>query len=119
MNDILLYISGPVLLFWGLAHIIKTNPAVNSFGQLSVDNKRIVIMEWVSEGLLIVFIGVFAIVGSLIGLQSVIFWLPAAALLIMAVLSLATGARTSLIQFRLCPVIFSVCALLIVAGVLL
>jgi len=76
-------------------------------------------MEWISEGLLIVFLGLFAIAGSLINLQPAIFWLPAATLLIMAVVSLATGARTPLLQFRLCPVIFTVSALLITAGVLL
>jgi uncharacterized membrane protein len=120
MNDILLIVGSVILLFWGSAHIIKTKPVVNTFGQLSIDNKRILTMEWITEGMLLIFIALLVILGAVVGLkQSIVFYLSASTLLVMAVLSLATGARTSQLPFRLCPVIFTVSALFIVAGVLL
>ncbi|MBM3156286.1 MAG: hypothetical protein FJ004_03260, partial [Chloroflexi bacterium] len=55
--NVLLYIGSAVAIVWGIAHIIPTKNVVNGFGQLSTDNKRIITMEWVAEGLTLCFVG--------------------------------------------------------------
>ena len=45
------YISGATAIVWGVAHIAATNPVIKSFGQLSKDHQRFLLMEWVAEGI--------------------------------------------------------------------
>jgi hypothetical protein len=49
--SILLYIGSVIIILWGVAHIIPTKSVVAGFGSLSIDNFRIITMEWVAEGL--------------------------------------------------------------------
>lgn len=80
-------------------------------------------MEWLNESLTLFFIGtlnmIFALVGAGIYLQSIVHLLSAIMLFAMAILSLFTGARINFLPFRLCPIIFSVSAILFIVGVLL
>ncbi|MBI4708164.1 MAG: hypothetical protein HY761_09635 [Candidatus Omnitrophica bacterium] len=61
INDIMLYIGSIVSILWGIAHIIPTKFVVTDFGQISEDNKRIITMEWIAEGLTLCFIGVLVL----------------------------------------------------------
>ena len=54
---VLLYLGSIVITLWGVSHIIPTKSVVAGFGTLSSDNYRIITMEWVAEGLTMVFIG--------------------------------------------------------------
>jgi len=118
-NEILLYIGASIITLWGIAHIMPTKPIVKGFGELSEDNKRIITMEWIAEGLAFIFIGVLVILvttfGGITGIVPIIVYLSSAAmLLIMSVLSLFTGARTSIIPMKICPVIKTIVALLFI-----
>jgi hypothetical protein len=120
MLVILFYVSGVILLIWGLTHILKTGPVVNTFGQLSAENKRVLTMEWVNEGILLILISLIAILGGLTGLEApLVYWISAAILFTMAIVSLFTGAKNPQIPFKLCPPIFTLSAILIIAGTLL
>jgi len=117
MNEILLYIGGILPVFWGTAHLFPTKSVVKSFGNISEDNKKIIAMEWVNEGLALIFVGLLVILNTIMGLYlSLIYWLSAAMLFSMALLSLATGARTSQFPFKICPILFGTAATLLLLG---
>ena len=122
--DILLYAGGGVITLWGIAHIVPTRAIVTGFGSISDDNKRIITMEWIAEGLTLVFIGVLVLLitilnGSQTPVSLNVFRISAAMLLAMAVLSLFTGARTSIIPVKICPIVKTGVAILFLLGSLL
>ena len=62
MKKILFYISGILTIIWGIAHLFPTAGIVRGFGDISSDNKLIITMEWIVEGLALIFLGVLVIV---------------------------------------------------------
>jgi hypothetical protein len=123
IKPILLYAGAALTALWGIAHLFPTKSIVKGFGKLSADNKNIITMEWVVEGIFLIFMGVlvasvtFLEPGSAVSL--VVYMLTVIALMGMAIVSLFTGFRVDFIPFKLCPVIFTISALLIFAGRLL
>ena len=61
---LLLYIGSAVIFLWGLGHLMPTRNVVADFGDISADNKKIITMEWVIEGLTLCFLGVLVAVGA-------------------------------------------------------
>ena len=124
MNSILL-IGGAVLVaFWGIAHIFPTKGVVKDFGDISRDNRLIITMEWVVEGINLAFIGFLVVLIAIVAgadnpVSKLVYWSVAGLLVIMAVWHSLTGARTKAIPMKLCPVIFGTSAVLIVLGTLL
>ena len=112
IESLLLYAGSAVVILWGAAHIaIPTRSIIDAFGPLSVDNKRVLLMEWLMEGVLLIFIGVLVVlVRSLAPEQesatSVVYRACASVLVVMAGISLFTGARTGIMPMKLCPPIF-------------
>jgi len=108
----MLYTGSLIIALWGIAHIvIPTRGIINGFGAISTDNKRILAMEWVMEGLTLFFIGLLVILlTSFEGLENfasmIVYRSSALMLITMAGVSLFTGARTSIIPMKLCPPIF-------------
>lgn len=121
---VLLYIGSIAITLWGLAHIVPTKSIVAGFGDLSVDNHRIITMEWVAEGLTLVFIGLLVLATTLvIGPNSptaeLVFYAAAGMLIVMAIWSAFTGARTSILPMKACPFVKSIVAIIfIIAGIL-
>ena len=115
-NKTLLISSGILTMLWGISHIIPTNSIVEGFGDISVDNKRIILMEWINEGATLIFIGSLIILVTFIQtserkLKKAVYLLSFIMLISMAVLSLFTGFKVDFIAFRLCPVIFTLSAI--------
>jgi hypothetical protein len=122
-NSILFSISAFLCIVWGIAHLFPVKSVVKDFGGISEDNKRIVYMEWINEGFTLIFIGILITVISIWGnpydyIQKIILFLVCFMLMAMAVLSLFTGFKIKFLPFKLCPVIFSSSALLILLGLL-
>jgi hypothetical protein len=112
-----------VIFAWGVGHLIPTPGIVKGFGSLTEDNRRIITMEWIAEGLTLCFIGLLvftALITAGPDSQTVVFVGRACAwmLLAMAVLSAFTGARTSVLPMRLCPFIKAVVAVSFLIGTL-
>jgi hypothetical protein len=121
VNDILLYIGSAVLIVWGIAHIIPTQNVVNSFGAISEDNKRIINMEWVAEGLALCFIGLLVLFVTVLENSQneaslIVYRASAAMLLVMAVWTALTGARTPIIPIKICPFVKTIVAILFILG---
>ena len=121
INDILLYIGSAIIILWGIAHLIPTKAIVNGFGAISEDNKKIITMESIAEGITLCFLGVLVLlVTSLADSQSqaayIVYLSCAVMLLIMAILTTLTGARTSILPYKICPVVKTVVAILFILG---
>jgi uncharacterized membrane protein YwaF len=121
MKKILFYISGTLTLLWGIAHLFPTAGVVRDFGDISSDNKLIITMEWIVEGLTMIFLGVLVIVVTKTDTESrlarYVYILIAGMLFSLAILSFFTGFGVAFLPFKLCPVIFSVSAILIIMGI--
>ena len=122
--SILLYLGSIVITLWGVSHILPTKSVVAGFGTLSSDNHRIITMEWVAEGLMLIFIGLLVLVTTLvIGPNSptadLVYYAAAGMLMVMAIWSAFTGARTSILPMKACPFVKSIVAIIfIIAGIL-
>ncbi|MEW5757713.1 MAG: hypothetical protein AB1810_15575 [Pseudomonadota bacterium] len=118
MKEIMLYAGSAVIFLWGAAHIlIPTKAIIKGFGPISDENRRILAMEWIMEGLTLCFIGVLvSLVTVLEGIANpasvIVYRASAAMLFVMAVVSFFTGARTAILPMRLCPPIFSTVAVM-------
>lgn len=120
INQILLYLGSFFLFFWGVAHLFPTKSVVEGFGNISPDNKHIITMEWIIEGLALIFIaGVVASV-TYLDYTSVVsrttYWLSFVMLNTLSAISLFTGFKVNFLPFKLCPVIFTTASVLIVVG---
>lgn len=121
MNVLLLMTGAVFTIVWGVAHLFPTKSVVKGFGEISEDNKRIITMEWINEGLTLIFLGLLIILSTILGeagsqLTFVIHLAVSTMLIAMSILSLFTGFKISFIPFKLCPVIFSLSAILILLG---
>ena len=124
LNDILLYIGSGIILLWGLSHVIVTRSVVAGFAETSVDNRRIITMEWLDEGLALIFLGVLPLLYTLIEGTSapgppLVYLACAGMLLVLAVVSLFTGARTAIVPIKICPLVKTSVAVLFILGSLL
>jgi hypothetical protein len=103
-----------------VAHLFPTKSVVVGFGEISIDNKRIITMEWINEGLALIFIGVLVTAVTVIDPSNVVsaavYFISAIMLLVMALLSLFTGFKVNFLPFKLCPFIFTASAVLIMIG---
>ena len=121
MSEALAYIAAGIVLLWGVSHIMPTRDVVAGFGDIGTDNRHIITMEWVAEGLSFIFVAV---------LIAVVTWSSAAPepaedlvyrvipgfLLTIGLWTAMTGARTKVIWFKMCPVVMSVSSALLIAA---
>jgi hypothetical protein len=120
INEVLLYLGSAFTALWGIAHLFPTKSVVSGFGEISVDNKRIITMEWIVEGIVLIFIGSTNAIVTFIDYTSLIsrvmYFSSAGVLIVLALVSLFTGFKISFLPFKLCPVIFFTSAVLILVG---
>lgn len=120
MNEIPLYTASAITALWGIAHLFSTRGVVAGFGDLTADNRRIITMEWIVEGIALIATAAFVAVATAIDpAAAVSFGVYAVAigmLIALAVVSLFTGFNIAFLPFRLCPFIFGISALLIAWG---
>ncbi len=121
MNGTLLTYIGSFLAFgWGIAHLFPTRNVVRSFGDVSPDNKRTIAMEWINEGVFLIFLGTLTAIVAFWDRQSpitqVVYWTVFGALNTLSLISLFTGFRNSFLPFKLCSFIFTGSSILIVIG---
>jgi hypothetical protein len=105
---------------WGTVHLFPTKSVVRGFGEISIDNKHIITMEWIIEGIALIFVGILVAMVTSIDSHSVIsravYILSACGLIVLAIVSLFTGFKVNFPPFKLCPAIFTVSAILILIG---
>lgn len=119
---ILIYIGGIIITLWGIGHLFPKKEVVNGFGQLTKDNRLIITMEWLAEGLTLIFIGVLSLLvvsnaapGDKIAY--IVYLALATMLAAMAGLSFFTGFKTSIVPIKACPFVKLTVALLFILGI--
>jgi hypothetical protein len=121
MTTALLIASALVLAGWAIAHALATRGVVTGFGEISPDNRRVVVMEWLNESILLLFISALLLAVALLGVDTTGSWVLvvcAITLNAMSVLSLFTGFRIDFLPYRLCPPIFTGTSLLVIVALL-
>jgi len=120
MNEILLYTAAVMTALWGVAHLFATGGVVAGFGDITADNRRIIAMEWIVEGVALISTATFVAVVTAIQpeavVSSAVYAVAIGTLIVLAAVSLFTGFKISFLPFRLCPFIFSASAALIACG---
>lgn len=120
IGQILLYAGAIFTFAWGVSHLFPTREVVKGFGEISQDNRHIITMEWITEGVCLIFIGLLTAVVTMVehgsALARAVYWVGFAELNVLSVVSLFTGFKVNFLPFKLCPVIFTGSSLLILAG---
>jgi hypothetical protein len=124
INSILLFTGSITAIIWGIAHLIPTRSVVKGFGDISVDNKNILKMEWVTEGLSLIFAGTLVLLVTIIGdnyniTSKIVYITTSVFLFSLAILSFFTGYKVNFLPYKLCPLIFSISGILILIGSIL
>lgn len=123
INQLFFYLGGAITLIWGVSHLFPTRAVVKGFGEISIDNKRIITMEWITEGVALIFIGINVIGVTLTEskneVATFIYFSSVVVLILLAIISLFTGFRINFLPFKLCPFLFSASAILILLGYIL
>ena len=119
---ILLYLGAGLTILWGIAHLIPTKNVVNDFGNISQDNRHIITMEWIIEGVSLIFMGVLVAVVTIINpntlVSNAVYIISVIGLLVLAIVALFTGFKVKFLPFKLCPFILTISAVLILIGAL-
>ena len=122
-GSIFMYAASLVLFGWGIAHLFPTSKVVQGFGEISIENKRIITMEWIIEGVALIFVGTLVAVTTILDPTSILGRTIYSSCIVMlnalSVISMFTGSRNSHIAFRMCPVIFTGSSILIAVGSIL
>lgn len=120
MNQVVLYVAAGLTGLWGVSHLFATRGVVAGFGDISVDNRRVITMEWIAEGVALISVAAFVAVAAAVdpasAVASGVFAVAIGTLVVLAVVSLFTGFRVAFLPYKLCPFIFGTSAALIAWG---
>jgi hypothetical protein len=120
----LLYSGSILILLWGIAHLFPTKSIVKGFGDISADNRKIITMEWINAGIGMCFVGILSLLitvfGNINSREADLVYLSSSIILIVfAVITFLTGAKTAVLPIKICPFVNLVAAYLIIMGAVL
>ncbi len=120
-NQAFLYAGSVLLLFWGIAHLFPTKNVVEGFGDISLDSQRIITMEWIIEGVSLIFIGLLVASVTYVDytrlVSKTVYRISFLMLVALSIISMMTGFKINFVPYKLCPAIFITSAILIILGV--
>jgi hypothetical protein len=121
MSTALALIAAAITIGWGTAHLFPTRSIVEGFGDIGTENERVITMEWILEGVTLIFAGALTAAITLIGdntstTATVAYVATAGLLIVMAAVSFLTAGRNTFVVYRLCAPIFTSSAILLVAA---
>jgi len=123
VRELLAYAAGAALILWGVVHLVPTTAVADGFGAIGLDNRRILVMEWIAEGVTHIAFGALVALIAAAGYAGgstadLVYRVLAVALLALAVLTAVTGSRTPAIWFKACPFVLTTAAALLVVRTL-
>lgn len=120
MQVVLLYLAAAITALWGVAHLFATKGVVAGFGDITLDSRRVITMEWIVEGIALISTAAFVLAATITQPEATVslavYAVAVASLVSLAVVSLFTGFRIAFLPYRLCPLIFGGSAALIAWG---
>ncbi len=121
MNEVLAYLAAAIVFAWGVSHAIPTRNVVAAFSDTSADNRLVIAQEWLAEAMTMWFIAALVVITTAIDPEeSVTRWVyrsSAVMLVSVGALTAVTGARTPVIFFKICPMVMTtVATLLLIAS---
>jgi hypothetical protein len=117
VREALPYAAAIITAAWGVAHAVPTGQVIADFEPITTDNRRIVTQEWVAEA-----VTMWAVAGIVVAATATsatsdtttrVYRVAAIALVVLAALTVLTGARTRVIWFKICPVLLTASAVLL------
>jgi hypothetical protein len=123
MNEVLAYVAAGMVGLWGVAHAVPTRQVLAGFDPITLDNRRVLLQEWLAEAVTMWGLAATVIAATVVGgagsaVTIAVYRVVAGLLVALAVLTGLTGARTPVVWFKLCPVLLTAsAALLVLAGV--
>ena len=80
-------------------------------------------MEWIIEGVSLIFLGILTIFLAVTDprneISLMVFWFVIGMLVLLAIISLFTGFRVNFLPYKLCPFIFLFSALCVFLGIMI
>jgi len=124
MATTLAYVAAGLVAAWGMAHAIPTRQVMSGFEPLSLEKRRVILQEWLAEAFTMWGIAAIVIVTTVVGgagadATAWVYRVAACLLGALAMLTGLTGARTPVVWFKVCPVLLSGSALLLILASLL
>jgi hypothetical protein len=121
MSAVLAYVAAGLVAVWGLAHAVPTRRVVAGFGPVGADNRLVIVQEWLAEaftmwGIAAMVIAVTAAGGAVTDARDWVYRVAAALLVALGVLTAVTGARTSVVWFKVCPAVMAAAAVLLLVA---
>jgi hypothetical protein len=110
MDEVLAYVAAGLVGLWGVAHAVPTRQVVAGFGPITVDNRRVLLQEWLAEAFTMWGLAAAVIAATMVGgagsvVTVAVYRVVAGLLVALAVLTGLTGARTPVVWFKVCPVL--------------
>jgi len=124
VDDYLFLAGGIIAGLWGVAHLFPTRNIIKLFGNISEENKRILAMSWIAEGVALIFIGTVVCLTVAVGgtendATRVVTWSAAAVMFAFVVIALFTGFRTSIMPIKVCAFVDGLAGTLFLIGSIL
>jgi len=115
MDKVLAYLGAGIVAAWGVAHVVPTRAVLVGFGAISPSNRRVLAQEWLAEAFTMWFVAAVVIVTAALGapgapLTTWLYRVSALMLVAIGTLTAATGGRTEIVWFKICPVVLAVVA---------
>ena len=120
MASVLAYLAAALIALWGVAHTVPTRAVISGFEPISRDNRLVITQEWVLEAVTMWFVAAIVSVATAVGggstLTGWLYRVTAILLVVSAAWTALTGARTSVVWFKICVGLLTVTAALLVAA---
>jgi len=117
MAAVLAYVAAGLTGLWGIAHVLPTRQVLAGFAPITVDNRRVLLQEWLAEAVTMAGIATLIVLVTAVGTShtttNLIYRIAAGFLVALALLTGLTGARTSVVWFKICPVVLTASATLL------
>jgi len=85
---VLAYAAAAITALWGVAHAVPTRRVVAGFGPIGVDNRRVLVQEWLAEAVTLWGVAGLVVVVTAVGggtdVTRRVYWVVAGVLLVLA-----------------------------------
>lgn len=116
----LIIVGGLSAILWGMTHLIPTRLIFKEFNNISVDKTQAIKIEWIVEGLTLILLGIMVILVAAGNGNSpvakTVYLLSSVLLFTTVIVSPFTRFWIEFLLYKLCPIIFSASAIVIIQG---